>query len=482
MKSRTYVLRIIGFLCLLYSLTLLPPLLVSFWYQDGEISDFLMTFLSLFTIGALFLFIFRTSNGDLQRRDGFLIVALFWLLLSMVSSLPFIYGIHISFIDALFEATSGFTTTGSTIFSHLELLPPSILYYRQQLQFLGGLGLIVFAIAILPILGVGGAKLYRAETPGPIKDAKLSPRLAHSVRSLLFIYVTLMLACASAYWLAGMGPLEALEHSFATISTGGFSTHDGSLGYFHSHIINLIAIVFMILGAINFGVHFLAFRNKTVRVYLLDKEVSVFLLAILSVFALTTAILYATHQYSDVFSSLEFSLFTVASVITSTGFHITNFSLWPLFLPILIIFISFVGGCSGSTAGGIKVIRIIILLKQGLHQAFMYVHPKSCNKVKIGRYVLDDRIMQAIWGYFTVYVVVFVLLTLLMMLSGLDQVSAFAAIASSMNNLGPGLGQVSSNFADVSASGKLIAVFAMLLGRLEMFTLLVILTPEFWHN
>ncbi len=482
MKNRIYVLGIFGFLFLVYSFTLVPPLLVSWWYHDGEGSDFLITFIALFATGYLLWAPFRRKIGELRRRDGFLIVAVFWILLSLVSALPFAYGLHVNFVDSLFEATSGFTTTGSTIFKDLEELPPSILYYRQQLQFLGGMGLIVFAIAILPVLGVGGTQLYRAETPGPIKDTKLTPRLSQSIRTLSIIYIGLMIACAIAYWLAGLTPLEALEHSYTTVSTGGFSTHNNSLGYFHSHAVNFIAVIFMMLGAINFSIHYMVISNRNASLYFRDSEVRTYILLIVALVIFYSAFLYYSHQYRDFYDSFETSLFEVTSVITSTGFGITDFTIWPFCLPVLLIFISFIGGCGGSTAGGIKVIRVLTLMKQAAHEAFMLVYPKSKNKVKIGRHVLDDRLMQAIWGFFAVYIVIFVILTLLMMINGLDQVSAFAAVASAMNNLGPGLGQVSMTFADVSTNVKLIAIFAMLLGRLEIFTLLVILTPEFWRN
>lgn len=482
MAHRIYILGIIGFLCIAYSLTLLPPMAVSFWFDDGELGDFIATFILLLSLGALFWMPFRKQAGELRRTDGFLIVALFWMLLSLISALPFWTGWHLDFVDSLFEATSGFTTTGATVFTDLDVIPPSILYYRQQLQFFGGMGLIVLAIAILPMLGVGGSQLYRAETPGPMKDEKLEPRLAHTARGLCLIYFALTFTCALAYWMAGMQPLEALEHSYSTVSTGGFSTHDESMGYFRSPVIYNLAIVFMLLGAINFGLHFVAVTNKRFSIYILDTEARTFLVIVAGFTLFYTAVLYYERVYSTFDDALQYSLFEVTSVITSTGYGISDFSVWPLFLPVLLIFISFVGGCGGSTAGGIKVIRILTLFKQAANQIFLLVYPRGVRPVKIGSRVLDDRTIQAIWGFFAVYIVIYAGLTLAMVASGLDQVTAFTAVAACINNLGPGLGDVSATFTSVSDSAKLVAIAAMLLGRLEIFTLLVILTPGFWKG
>ena len=482
MKNRINVLGIVGFLCIAYSITLIPPMLVSAWYHDGELRDFIMTFISLILIGYLFWSPFRNRLGELQRSDGFLIVAIFWMLLSLVSTLPFVTGWHLDFVDSLFEATSGFTTTGATVVTDLKRLPPSILYYRQQLQFFGGMGLIVLAIAVLPILGVGGTQLYRAETPGPMKDEKMEPRITQTVRGLSLIYFGLTVFCAIGYWMAGMQPLDALEHSFSTVSTGGFSTHNESLGYFQNTAINYIAVLFMLLGAINFGIHFMALSNRKLSAYFLDTEVRTFLLTVTVFVAFYTVYLYLCREYSTISQALNFSVFEVTSVITSTGYGITDFSTWPLFLPVLLIFISFVGGCGGSTAGGIKVVRIMTLFKEAANQLFLLVHPKSCRSVKIGDRALNYKTVQAIWGFFAVYVVSFVLLTILMVMAGLDEVSAFSAVATCINNLGPGLGSVSATFAAASDNAKLIGVAAMLLGRLEIFTLLVIVTPAFWRR
>ncbi|HHJ17878.1 MAG TPA: potassium transporter [Gammaproteobacteria bacterium] len=472
--------RIVGLLNIGFSLTMLPPLLVSAWYQDGQWLHFFKAFLIGFSGGLVVWLLARNQDTTLRRKDGFVVVTLFWITLSLLGAMPFVFGPHLGFIDALYEAVSGFTTTGSTILTHIDALPRSMLYYRQQLQWLGGMGLVVLAVAILPLLGIGGMRIYRAETPGPMKDEKITPRLASSARALWVIYVSLTVACALAYWLAGMTPFDAITHSFSTISTGGFSTHDASLGYFQSELIEVIATVFMLCGAINFSIHFTAFRNGSLSPYMRDVEVRSFLLFVLAALLMVASVLWLSGEYPSLPHALVNADFEVVSVITSTGFGADDFTHWPLFLPVFLIFISFIGGCGGSTAGGMKVMRVLLLMKQGMREVDTLVHPRSVRPVKIGGRTLSERTVQAVWGFFAIYVVVFVLLTLAMMATGLDQVSAFAAVATSINNLGPGLGEVAYNFASVSPAAKLISMVAMLLGRLEIFTILVLFTPAFW--
>jgi trk system potassium uptake protein TrkH len=344
------------------------------------------------------------------------------------------------------------------------------------------MGLVLLAIAVLPILGMGGTQLYKAETPGPMKDERLTPRLAHTAQNLWLVYVGLTLACTLAFWAVGMPLMDALEHSFSTLSTGGFSPYNESLAYYKNPWIDYVASVFMVAGGMNFSVHYLALRGGRPMMYFTDVEVRSFLKIIAFVVLLYTAVLYGTHTYHSIQDAFHYSLFEVTSVITSTGLGITDYSIWPTFLPVMLIFISFIGGCGGSTAGGIKVMRILLLFKQGLHEAFALVHPKSIRPVRIGNQILDQKTTQGIWGFFAVYIMMFVLLTLGMMLTGLDQVSAFAAVATCINNLGPGLGRVTASFTNVSDTAKLLGVAAMLLGRLEVFTLLILLMPDYWRR
>jgi len=334
---------------------------------------------------------------------------------------------------------------------------------------------------VLPMLGIGGMQLYKAEAPGPFKEEKLTPRLSQTARYLWGFYVGMTGACALAYWLAGMSAFDAVAHAFSTVSTGGFSTHDASLGFFDNPLIEGIAILFMTLGAINFSVHYLAWRQRSLLTYLGNVEVRTFLLIILAVVLVIGGFLHFAGTYPDYNSALRNSIFEVVSVITSTGFGTVDFSHWPSFVPVLLIFISFIGGCGGSTAGGMKVMRIVLLTHQGWREVRRLIHPRAQLPIRVGNQVVSVQTVQAVWGFMAAYVVSFVILMLLMMATGLDQVSAFSAIAATMNNLGPGLGEVATSFSSVSEPGKLIAVFAMLLGRLEIFTILVLMTPEFWR-
>jgi len=477
----TTVSRIAGFLCMAFSPTMFFPILVSAWYGDGEIRHFTLTLVAMFAVGLALWLPSLGRRMELRRRDGFFIVVLFWALLSLLGAFPFIFGLHLSFVDALFESVSGFTTTGATVLTGLDQLPPSILFYRQELQWLGGMGLIVLAIAVLPMLGIGGMSVYRAEVPGPMKQEKLTPRLAQSARVLWTIYISLTVASAFAYWVAGMTPFDAVAHSLSTVSTGGFSTHDASLGYFSSVAIETVAAVFMLLGGINFGIHYLVWRGRSPWYYLHDVEVRAFLTFVVLMVGIVGLTLWLSGRYGD-WSALRQASFEVVSVVTSTGFGVADFSLWPFFLPLLMIFISFIGGCGGSTAGGMKMMRVMLLGKQTYREFNRLVHPNGVFALKLGGRVIGENVSQSVWGFFSVYIATFIILMLLMMLSGLDQVSAFSAVATSMNNLGPGLGTVAQTFSSVSDGGKLVAVAAMLLGRLEVLTILVLLHPDFWRD
>lgn len=466
----------------MFGLTLAAPVLISLWYGEAESLSFLLPMGGSLALGLSLWLIGLLRPANLGVRDGFLIVALFWLLFSLLGAWPLMLSARLSPVDALFESTSGITTTGATVMTGLDSLPRSLLFYRQQLQWLGGMGLIVLGVAVLPMLGIGGMQLYRAEAPGPLKEEKLTPRLAHTARALWGIYLALTLTCALGYWLAGMGAFDAIAHSFSTVSTGGFSTHDASIGYFHNGAVESVAIVFMLLAAINFGVHYVVLHRRDPLHWVRDVESRSFLLFALAVTVFVGVILRLQGGYRGWHPSLRDATFEVVSVVTSTGFGTVDFSYWPEMLPVLLILISFVGGCGGSTAGGMKVMRVLLLLRQGTLEVRRLVHPHAYNPLRLGRRIIDDRLMQGVWGFFAVYVTAFAFLVMLMIHSGLDKVSAFAAVATCMNNLGPGLGQVAYNFQAVSEYGKLIGVLAMLLGRLEVFTILVLISPYFWRR
>ncbi len=475
--------RILGLLLMVFSVTMLPPVLVGLIYGDGAIGAFLAGFLVTFVAGFLLWLPVRRFVRDLHLRDGFIIVVMFWSVLALFGSLPFMLGpgLNMSFIDALFESMSGLTTTGATVIVGIDSLPKALLFYRQELQWLGGMGIIVLAVAILPMFGIGGMQLYRAETPGPMKDNKLTPRITETAKALWYIYLGLTVSCALAYWAAGMSGFDAISHSFSTVAIGGFSTHDASIGYFNSAAIEGVAIIFMLLAGVNFALHFVAVRNMRVSAYWADAEFRAYLSVLLIVAVIACSYLYFNHTFDSVGSTIHHGLFQVISIGTTAGFTTADYHTWPGFLPALLLLLSFVGGCAGSTGGGMKVIRVLLLIKQGSREILRLIHPNAEIPVKVGGVSLSPRVMQSVWGFFAFYVMAFCFMSLMLAATGLDLVSAFSAVAACMNNLGPGLGEVGSNYASVSPIGKGILCFAMLLGRLEIFTLLVLLTPAFWR-
>lgn len=477
------ILRVIGMLVMVFSLSFLPPILVSLIYQDGATTAFLEA-MAINLIGGLCLwFPMRHHRQELRIRDGFLITVLFWSVLGLFGSFPFMLTDRaaLSFTDALFESISGLTTTGATILTGIDLLPQSILFYRQQLQWMGGMGIIVLAVAIMPMLGVGGMQLYRAETPGPVKDSKLTPRIAETAKALWYIYASLTVLCALGYWVAGMDLFDAISHSFATVAIGGFSTHDASIGYFNSPVIEWICVFFMIISALNYGLHFYAWRNRAITHYINDPEVRFFLLILGCTITITAFVLGMTSSY-EWSTSLRYALFEAVSVATTTGFGTADFSSWPNALPFLLIVTSFAGGCASSTGGGMKVIRILLILKQGFREIQRLIHPNAIIPVKLGGKAINERVVSAVWGFFSAYLLVYVILMIGLMATGLDQLTAWSAVAATLNNLGPGLGDVAANFGSISDPAKWMLCFSMLLGRLEVFTLLVLFTPMFWQR
>ncbi len=476
--------RVLGLLLMIFSLSMVPPILVSQLYEDGAAFPFMLSMSITITSGFVIWYPVRRIRKELRIRDGFLVVVLFWVVLGLSGALPFALGTtpHMSIHDALFESLSGLTTTGATVITGIDQLPPSILYYRQQLQWLGGMGIIVLAVAILPMLGIGGMQLYRAETPGPIKDNKLTPRITETAKALWYIYLGLTVACGVAYWLAGMTPFDAIAHSFSTVAIGGFSTHDASLGWFDSQLIESIAILFMLLSGINFSLHFIAFSRATTQPYRKDAELRTYLFIITTTAVITILFLISSHTYDSVGESIRHGLFQTVSIATTTGFTTTSHYLWPSFLPLLLLFTSFIGGCAGSTAGGMKVIRFLMLFRQGMREIARLIHPNAQIPVKIGNKPLPEKVISAVWGFFSLYVASFSIMLLLLMATGLDQVTAFSALAACMNNLGPGLGDVGAHYGDINDIAKGILSFAMLVGRLEVFSILVLFSPAFWKK
>jgi trk system potassium uptake protein len=476
--------RILGLLLMAFSFSMLPPALVALWYGDGNVAAFLYGFAIVFTAGALVWLPARRERQEMRVRDGFVVVSGFWIVLGLAGAVPLVVSDQpdISITDAVFESISGLTTTGSTVLSGLEELPRSILYYRQQLQWLGGMGIIVLAIAVLPMLGVGGMQLFRAEITGPMKESKLTPRIAETAKGLWYIYLGLTMACAGAYWVAGMTLFDAVCHSFSTVAIGGFSTYDASIGHFQSNAIELIAVVFMLIAGVNFALHFLAVRRRMVGHYFQDPEFRVYMLIQAVLMTVVVSYLMMTRVYDGGMDALVKGMFQVVSISTTTGFASAEFETWPGFLPVLLIFSSFIGACAASTCGGIKVIRFTLLVKQGAREVNRLVHPNAEIPAKLGQRVIPQRVLDSVWAFFSVYVALFVGMMLILMATGIDQVTAFSAVAAAINNLGPGLGEVAANFAGLEDLAKWVLIFAMLLGRLEIFTLLVLLTPALWRH
>lgn len=478
------ILRIVGSLMMMFSFSMVPPWLFSLLFDDQAAVVFQQAFVYTFFTGFVVWLILRKYTTELSIKDGFVVTVLFYLSLGTFGAIPFLpdEGIGLSPVNAIFESFSGLTTTGATVLTGIDELPPSILYYRQQLQWLGGMGIIVLAVAILPMLGVGGMQLYRAEAPGPAKDSKLTPRIQQTAMALWWIYLGLTIMCGLAYWMAGMTWFDALCHSFSTVAIGGFSTHDASIGFFNSPLIELIAILFMVISGINFGLHYFAFKERTIGHYIADSEVRFYLTLLFAGIVITFAVLFFfTHTYGFL-AAARYSLFEVVSIFTTTGFSTAHFDTWPNMLPYFIFYGSFVGGCAASTGGGMKVIRVMLLCKQGLREIYRLIHPNAIFPIKLNHATIQNSIVDAVWGFFAIYVIVYIFMMLALLAVDLDFVTAFFAVGACLNNLGPGLGEVADHYGNLNAVAKLLLCLTMLLGRLEIFTLLVLFTPMFWRK
>jgi trk system potassium uptake protein TrkH len=476
------IVRTLGVLFLVFGASLLLPIAMSAFYGDGELGNFVLVFVIAVIVGSALWLPLARERRVIRTRDGFMIVALMWTAMSVLGSVPLMLSLDLGFADALFESASGFTTTGSTVLVGLDALAPSLLLFRQEIQWLGGIGVVVLAIALLPALGVGGMQLYKAEIPGVFKDERMSPRIARTAMSVCVVYSVLTIMCAVGFALAGMTPFDALAHSLSTLSTGGYSTHDASFAYFASPAIEAVAIVFMLIGSISFSLHFIAWRTLKFGSYARDGQTRAFLGAVVALIVIVSAVLYLTGTRASPVEALRYAVFEAVSIITTTGYGIEDFSVWPLALPVLLIFASFIGGCAGSSAGGIKVVRFVILGRQMAAHIRRLVHPHAIQPIRMDGRVVPDEVIEGVWGFAVIYVAVFAVVMILLMLDGMDQVTAFGAVAACINNLGPGLGEVALTFAGVSDYGKYLLVVAMLLGRLEIFTFLVLFTPQFWRG
>lgn len=469
---------------MLFSLTMLPPIAIGKLMGDPDVSNFWWGFGIVLVVGFLLWLPFKSCKNELRLRDGYLIAVLFWVGLSVAATIPLSLStsFEINLASAFFETVSGFTTTGATVIIGIDSLPRSINFYRMELHWLGGMGIIVLAVAILPMLGIGGMQLYKAEAPGPVKDSKLTPRITETARLLWYVYLAITLIGIGLFLLGGMTWFDAICHSFSAISTGGFSTHDSSFGHFNSPFLEYSATFIMIIGGINFILHFTAMNNRSLKFYWNDSEFKVYIFIMLMVFLICVLVLSNRNYYPDLLTTLRYASFQVASIMTSTGLITTDFSAWPTLLPVLLMFVSFVGGCAGSTGGGLKVIRVLLLMKQGWREVNMLTHPHAHTHIKVNGEPVPEGITRAVWGFFSMYVAVFTIFMLGMMAAGHDQVTSFSAVAATLNNMGAGLGQVSSNFANLDDFTKWWLSLAMLMGRLELFTILVLFSPAFWRK
>ncbi len=477
--------RVMGVLLMMFSVSMVPPMLMSAFYDEGVGYVFLEAMWITLATGAAVWWPVRHSKSELKIRDGFLVVVLFWAVLSLFGAIP-LYASDVgwdSFTDALYESVSGLTTTGSTVIaSGLDTLPHAINFYRLLLHWLGGMGIIVLAVAILPMLGVGGMQLYKAETPGPMKDSKLTPRIAETARALWVVYLTLTVACTTAYWAAGMPVFDAIIHGMSTISTGGFSNRDASIGYFSSPLIEYLAMGFMVLGTINFATHFMVFRERNPLVYWRDSEARTSFGLMIGFSALITVALLASGTYGDTETGIRKALFHVISYGTTTGFATADPTYWPSFTPVVLIMTGYMVGCAGSTSGGVKVVRLMLFVKQAQRELQRLIHPNAELPIKLEGKVVPDPVVYAVGAFFSVYIGATLILIAAMIATGLDPVTAFSAVSASINNMGPGLGPINASMASVSDTGKWILMFTMLLGRLEIFSLLIVFTPAFWRR
>ena len=481
--SRT-VLRIIGLLLIIASLMMVPPILVGYLYQDGDILPFIYGFVSLFILGSGLLFVYRSAKSDLKIRSGFIVVGISWLIIGGSCAIPlfFSHSLNLSLTDAVFESVSALTTTGATIIGHLDDLPHSILFYRQLLQWLGGMGIIVLAIAILPMLRIGGMQMFKAETPGPMKDNKLTPRITETAKSLWYLYLGMTFVCALAYFMAGMNVFDAIGHAFSTLSTGGMSTHDDSMAYFDNSLIELIAMIFMFVAGINFSSHFVAWRSASLKPYLNDTEIRTYASIVLASIIIIVVVLITNNAYPTLYESIRHASFQVFSMITTTGFTTNTISQMPTFVPFLLILLGTMGACAGSTSGGIKMIRIVLLNKLSMRELYRLIHPHGQFIIKLDGKTVNYRVLDSVSAFMLQFIFILTIFTMVLLFFGEDLTTAGTSVLSSVANIGPALGTTQLNFVDLADGSKWTLSLAMIFGRLEIFTIFVLLIPSYWES
>ena len=476
------VLQIIGKLLIGLSMGMCLPLIMTYAYQEGNWAAFLYPALFTFGVGFFLSKIFA-SNDEMSAREGFAIVASVWVVFTIFGALPYYFcdSGH-TYTDAFFQTISGFTTTGSSVFVDIESHSKSILFWGAITQWIGGMGIIVLSLAILPVLGIGGMQLFQAEVPGPVSD-KLTPRIKDTAKILYQVYIFLTVIQCLLLWLAGMDLYSAVCHSLTTLSSGGFSPHNASLAHYDNSLIHGIVIVFMIFAGMNFSLHY-RFSRWQFEAMFKDTEFQCYLGFIALMTAILVAYLMGFGTYDNLFLCIRDALFSTVSLITTTGFATADFEQWPEFCQAILFALFFAGGCAGSTGGGVKIIRWIIFTKFAYQQINQLLHPKAILNLKVSEQMVKDNVTKGVLGFLVIYVLSFGLGTILMALTGLDLLTAAAATATCLGNIGPGLAKVgpTDNFAAISDIGKWILSFLMLLGRLELFTVLVLFTPAFWRD
>lgn len=475
--------RFVALLILFLGISMAAPLLASFLYKDDCTRALLLSMIVTCSLGLLLLlFIKPRKNIQLNHRDGIAVVTLGWITAGLAGTLPYIFsGAIPDFTNAYFEAISGFTTTGASILTDIECLPEGILLWRSQTQWLGGMGIIVLSIAILPFLGVGGMQLYKAEIPSPVVD-KLKPRISETAKTLWKVYLSITILEVIMLVAGGMSFFDSLCHAFCTLPTGGFSTKNTSIAHYNSSYFDGVFILFMLLAGINFSLHYRMLRGD-LTIFGKDTECRVFLFVVSFLTLIIALDIYGT-VYDSLSTAFRYAAFQVSSIITTTGFVTADYEKWPALSQLILFICMFLGAMAGSTGGGIKIMRVMLLIKHAYQQVFRIIHPHAVTTVKLGKNPVSQDIISSIWGFFILYLVLFVTASLIMAYLGLDMVSAFSSVAASIGNIGPGLGEVGpvKNYLLIPEAGKWVLISCMLLGRLEIYTVIVLVTPEFWRK
>jgi trk system potassium uptake protein TrkH len=479
------VIHVLGSMLMLFSVTYILPMVTSLIYADGVAIDFIYAAVISIVTGAAMFLTTRSHKRELRSRDGFLLVTLTWVMMSAIAAVPLLLALPgLSFTDAFFETMSGLSTTGATVLTVLDTMAPSLNMWHAALHWYGGMGIIVLAVAVLPLLGVGGMQLYKAETPGPVKNEKLTPRITQTAKALWFVYLLMTIACILALRMAGMTWFDAVFHSFSTLSLGGFSNYDASVAHYDSIAIELVLVFFMLVSALNFSRHFMAWQQKSLRTYLTDVEAAAMVRLVAVAIVIVSTYIWVQGVYPEYLTALRHVTFNLVAMATTCGYVTQDYAAWPVFAPMIIVMLSCYTCNTGSTGGGIKMFRSLVLVRQAVRELMLLVHPQAVTPVKIRNQVVSNHIVFAVLAFVVLYFGTVVTLTFMLLASGMDFISAFTAIIATINNAGPGLGVVgpSSNYQGLSDFQTWVCSLAMLLGRLEIFSVLVLLTPTFWRK